>query len=115
MFKVAKCEWPPSYCAVTGRSDDEWYIDTMNNIPQIQPHIYVSKGGVENLVRVAGGYVPQEQYDEVKAQLEQAQGILAELEEENDRLASFADAIDVLESKDFTARKKVGRPKRVAA
>jgi hypothetical protein len=111
MFKVDKCEWPPSYCAVTGRSDAEWYIDTMNNIPIIQPHIYVSNIGLRELVRTAGGYVPQSDFDSLRADLEAAEQRIEDLEAENNDLARFQDAIDTIESRDFRARKKVGRPK----
>lgn len=69
--------------------------------------IYLSVSAVEDLAAQIG-LVPVETGEARVAELEaQVELLLAELEDER-RVNS---AIDVLESRDFTARRKAGRPK----
>lgn len=102
----------PHHCAVIphlGANHPDGYIDSGNEITAIDPHIYVSVVAVREMARVIGDPSREEHADalarieRLEQELEATKNALAEA----DRLV---EAIDVIESRDFRARKKPGRP-----
>lgn len=89
------------------------WIDTGSELPGFDNHVYLSSLAVEEAARLLGFVSAGEhralrlECDELRSRVEQLE---VELVEKNRHL----DAIDLLESKGFTARKKPGRPKREA-
>lgn len=112
MRRVDQAEIRPHYCAVLphlGQAHRKGYFDTGNEVTAIDPHIYVSVEAVEVMARELGWVGPEEH----AAVLDRVAALEAELAQEQARageLQATFDAIDVLESKGFRARKKPGRP-----
>ena len=102
-------------CAVIPfiRTDPHGFIDTRNVTLRQDQHIYVSykalvaMGQMYGMVEEDEAEALRAHIDDLKCQLEQAQEDLKEYDQR-------FDAIDSLESAGFTARKKTGRPKKVA-
>lgn len=110
MRLVEAAEFFPSACAVTGRGDGP-FVDFQASAPWVDPHVYVR----QDVVREAGkllGLVEASELEKAEARIAELEGQVASLNEENLELSRFAEAVDVLESKDFRARKKPGRPKK---
>lgn len=106
----------PSQCAVlpyVGASRTDQWVDTGAEIiagPKDR-HVYVSDIAVFEMARLFGWVGP--------GAMQVAERRVTELEREMDVLKAqlaeaerYAEAIDLLESKGYTARKKVGRPRR---
>jgi hypothetical protein len=104
----------PHRCAVIpyiGPTSGHRFVDTGMDIDDWH-HVYVSEPAVRQMAELVG-MVPR---GEVKARDTR----IAELEEQVGRLVAavetaerFRQAVDVIESADFRARKKAGRPKEV--
>lgn len=103
----------PMKCAVSARTQGP-FVDTgcEDDYGQL---IYLHV----DVARQAGGLAGMGDVKELEGLLEEARSRIAELEAEIEEVAAerdeavrFLDAIDVLESKDFRARKKTGRPKK---
>lgn len=73
--------------------------------------MYVSVQYAMELGRAAGLVDPGD-VDAARGELEAARARIVELEDELSVADSVIDAIDVIESRDFRARRKPGRPKR---
>lgn len=108
-IRVERPIFEPHRCTVLGKGDDPVGWVDCGNLPTVKPDPrgYVSHGGVLTAARLFGYDIPalvdaRDERDQLKAELEQAQARVAELEER------FS-AIDVLASADFVARKKPGR------
>jgi hypothetical protein len=109
----------PQRCAVIPyigpATRDARFIDTGNrHTDGFADHVYISEPAVREMARMLGmpdrGEFRQmrRERDQLAAELEQAREELVEFER-------VQQAIDVLESKDFRARRKPGRPKQEAA
>lgn len=101
----------PAKCVVLGKADDPVGWIDLGNIASVQPdpRAYLSHGGLLTAARLFDYDIPAlvelpGRIAELEAELEQAQ---AELELER----QFHQAVDVIESADFRARRKPGRPK----
>lgn len=104
----------PFSCAIVpgrgvGQETDGW-IDTLNELPGWDQHVYLSAAGARNVAKFLGWHPP-----EALVELEEKLGQLqAELDLRERELADqdvVLQAIDTLESAEFRARKKAGRPK----
>jgi hypothetical protein len=104
-------EVPPHGCVLSGLSTGP-FIDTgvdIRPVPFGTPHAYIQLDIAREIGRTAGMVeettldIMRKQNLELAAQLERAEQELSDLE------SSFQ-AIDHLESKGYTARKKAGRP-----
>ena len=113
---VERADIRPMRCAVCpsiGQSHLEGFIDTgAEMLPAaVEQRVYVSVAAVRELNRVLGWPTPtahealQAERDELAKRLEDAETDLKETQQ-------FMDAIDVIESRDFRARRKPGRPKK---
>lgn len=96
-------------CAVIPyMGSDEWFVDTGMVLVGIDKHVFVSKTACEELGKFAG-FVPAAVLD---AAAEANVGLLARIEQLEAELAdaeAVVSAIDVIESRDFRARKRPGR------
>jgi hypothetical protein len=108
-IRVERPIFEPHRCMVLGKGDDPVGWVDCGNVPSVKPdpRAYVSHGGVLTAARLFGYDIPAllEQARDlgvVRAELEQAQAEVAHLQEQ-------FDAIDVLASEGFRARKKPGR------
>lgn len=105
-----EAEFFPSACAVTGRGDGP-FVDFQAHAPWIDPHVYIR----QDVVREAGkllGMVEGSELDEARAEIARLEDKVSELDNEVRELGRFVDAVDVLESREFRARKKPGRPRK---
>lgn len=116
MRKVDRCVQRPLHCAVfptLGAGHAKGYYDVNVNLPGpgiYENRVYVSVEAVEALARKEGWLEPAEQArlnNEVEGLARQLEQCRAELTEARRQL----EAIDVIESADFRARKRAGRPK----
>jgi hypothetical protein len=108
----------PQRCAVIpyiGPSRGCRFIDTeMHLTDGFADRVYVSEPAVKEMARQLG--MPDK--GEFRQVLEERDRLLSQLEQAREELVEFErvqQAIDVLESKDFRARRKPGRPKQEAA
>lgn len=100
---VDRCEMPPGHCIATMSHDDpKGFVDTLLTPALVDPRVYLSVSYIEEMARKLGMEYPpsQEQVDEV-----------LELKEQLKEAERQLQAIDVMESAGFVARKKPGRPK----
>ena len=98
-------ELPPGYCIATMRTEDrKGFVDTLLTPAVIDPLVYLSVSYIEEVARALGMEYPEgktEDVDDLKRQLEEAEKALQ--------------AIDVMESAGFTARKKRTPAKKTSA
>lgn len=102
----------PHKCVVLSKGDDpNGWIDC-GNLPfnQPDPRVYVSYGGVRTLALMCGWTAP-EHVTERDQRIAELQDENRRLTAENGSLRERQEAIDVLASAGFVARKKPGRPK----
>lgn len=104
----------PHQCFVfpsLGAAHPKGYIDTGNELTCIDPHSYISVEAVEQCAQFIG-YPTREEHADALATVERLE---QELESTKNALAEadrLVEAIDVIESRDFRARKKTGRPRK---
>jgi hypothetical protein len=103
----------PSRCAVLpqiGGNHPRGYIDTQGEFVSSgkDQHVYVSVVAVEEMARKLGWHSP-ETVDELERTLEGYKHRVAQLEAEVEDLNKDFDAIEQLQSRGYTARKKPGR------
>lgn len=101
----------PNQCVVypqLGSNHAEGYFDTGNELPAIDPHIYVSVAAAKEMARELG-YVSGEDHAELIAELEAVRSDLDDALGQIGELDTVIDAIDTLESAEFRARKRPGR------
>lgn len=117
MRVVPKLEFYPSHCVVFPQisHDPDGFVDTGNTLPYVEPRVGISLTACRALGEKAGmvsGDVHQKALDEVERLSDELALAHAELAETQ----AFQDAIDVIESKEFRARRKPGpkRPKPAA-
>lgn len=112
---VDKAPGKPGTCAVFpqfGGQHVRGYIATGTVLPGWDPEIVISVQAVEEMVRQLGWPTVQEHADAV-AELERALARVEHLEADLTEANRIVDAIDAIESADFRARKKAGRPKKI--
>ena len=91
-------EFPPGHCIATMRTEDrKGFVDTLLTPPVVDPRVYLSVTYIEAVARSLGMEYPEgerkdDDVEELKRQLDEAEKALQ--------------AIDVMESAGFTARKK---------
>lgn len=105
----------PHRCAIVpfiGQTHPEGFIDTGTDY--WGERVYLSVVGVKECAKLIG-WVPHRQLELAVRDLNTERERVAELEAERDALQARLDAIDVIESDGFRARKKPGRPKREEA
>lgn len=110
--KVDRAIAKPNHCAVyphLGQAHEKGYWDTGNEIPSLDPHVYVSVVAVEELARRQGWASPDE-HRVAEGQRDAALGRVESLERELEEAHRTIQAIDYLGSRDFIARRKTGRP-----
>jgi hypothetical protein len=110
---VEKCRWAPQTCVITSRGDEAIgpFVDTGVNFQTLEGRIYVSKAGFDKLAPLFGAPTHSEA-EALRAEVARLEDLVAQLDNENLELSRFADSIDFIESRDFRARKKTGRPKK---
>lgn len=105
----------PNRCAIIpfiGQSHPEGFIDTGTDY--WGERVYLSVVGVKECAKLIG-WVPRQQLQHAVRDLNAERDRSKELEAERDALQARLDAIDVIESEGFRARKKPGRPKKEEA
>lgn len=110
---VDEALFAPHICSVTGLPDSPLF-DTGTNMPTLRGRVYIGAKGAE-IVSKALGYPTLIEWAQTKDDLSEALKELQELRDENKELGHAIDAIDLLESRGFTNRKKMGRPKKIEA
>lgn len=107
--RVDRPVFSPHTCVVLGKGDDpRGWLDLGNvRTSQPDPRAYLSHGGVLTAAKEFGYdlLALQQEADravQLERELEQARAEISELEQ-------FAQAIDVIESREFRARRKPGR------
>ena len=108
---VDEAIFAPHMCSLTGSSEGPLF-DTGTNMPTMEGRVYVGKRGMETLAQ-AFGYPTLSEWQRTKDELEGLSSEVELLKNENQELSRSVDAIDLLESHGFSARKKTGRPKKV--
>lgn len=105
----------PSRCAVLPSipgTHPEGFIDTGSELPgkgdQWDCHVYVSVVALRELNRVMGWH--PEQVEVLEARVAELEHQLTETENRLTEADAVLDSIDALESRDFRARRKTGRP-----
>lgn len=106
-------DMPPGQCIASLRSDDpEGFIDTRLTPSLDGDHrIYVSVGWVKEMAGKLG-MRSREEYEALEREVELLEQRVFEVEDELAQVDAVVDAIDVIESRDFRARRKPGRKPR---
>jgi hypothetical protein len=111
---VQRAVTKPMHCAVLpfiGQTHERGFIDTGSELPGFDNHVYISVVAAEEMARMVG-FIPGKERTRVQAELDQALARVTELERDLSEAERHLEAVDLLESRGFTARKKPGRPKR---
>ncbi len=106
----------PSRCAVIpflGATYDGGFVDTGSEMAAgaRDQHVYVSVAAVEQMAALIG-WTPPADVGQLRADLDEAAAAVLRLEGELAEADQLVRAIDTLESADFRARKKTGRPRK---
>ena len=107
---VARPLFEPHHCSFTLRSEDPEGFFQGRNLTGPADVAYISASRVRTYAE-ALGYSAPDTHAAVVAELEQERARTADLEQRAEKLQAQLDAIDVLASAGFQARKKPGRPK----
>lgn len=111
MQLVPKPAHRPHVCALTLRGDDpEGFFTTNTEIRELDPVAYVSVAAVRMMADRLG-YLHPDEAEGIAQALEQREHRVQQLEQEVQELNRDFEAIDLLESRGYSARKKAGRPK----
>jgi hypothetical protein len=102
---------PPPYakCAVTGFGDGP-FIDFGVRMNAIDPNVLIQVDVAKDVGRFVG-MVTQEDHELVVEERDLLANKVADLKGEVEELEKFKASVDFIASKDFTARRKPGRPK----
>lgn len=104
----------PHHCFVfphLGANHAKGFIDTGNDLTCIDPHAYLSIEAVEQCAQFIG-YPTREEHAAAVDRVAVLEAELAQVRAALDEADRVIEAIDVIESRDFRARKKAGRPPR---
>ena len=108
----------PSRCAVIpsiAGTHPDGFIDTGSEMPgkgdRWDDHVYVSVVALREMVRLMG-WPTVEEHSEMVGEIDGLRSELAETQAALERAETVLDSIDALESADFRARRKTGRPKK---
>lgn len=113
MHLVEKALARPMRCAVLPyQHDDPRGFWDCGVLPGLDPHVYVSQAALGELAARAG-FVRPDEHRLVVGELERANRRVAQLEDEIADLNRDFEAIDLLESRGYRARRKPGRKKEV--
>ena len=107
----------PNHCVVMphmGAHHERGYVDTGAICYGVDPHIVISVIAAEEIGAVIG-MVPREDHTQLQAEAEQLRLQVAELQEKLDGEEAFRRAVDVIESADYRARRRQGRPNKPKA
>lgn len=108
---VERAELAPAQCAFT-KSMNGPFVDLLRDFDfDHQGRVYIRVEFVKDLGRLVG-MVDVAELDAVLGQVERLEGQVAELEGELEESRRFRDALDVIESEGFRARRKPGRPRK---
>lgn len=113
---VAKAQQRPNCCCVfphIGSAQPEGYFQTGSTLPgpgAWDHEVYVSVVAVKEMARELG-WISDPEAGVLRDEIAQLQSDLAEVTERADAAEAVVDAIDVIESAEFKARKRAGRPK----
>jgi hypothetical protein len=101
---VDRCELPPGHCIATMSDQDaRGFVDTLLTPALVDPRVYLSVSYIEEVARKLGmEYEAEGKIAGLEARVEELE---LELSEADKRI----EAIDVMESAGFTARKRPGR------
>jgi hypothetical protein len=108
---VERAEIRPSRCAVfpqIGGNHPKGFFDTGSEMPGFDNHVYVSIEAVEQMALKRGWSSPED-VKAMRTEFETLERECERLREENADLNREFEAIDVLASRGFVARKKPGR------
>jgi hypothetical protein len=116
MNKVAKALMAPHHCAVNPHLGSEprgglW--DTGHDLQGPGSHlhrVYVASSTVEDLAR-RDGWISKDEAQHLRQHIASLVRELGDAKAKLEGAQAKLDAIDVIESEGFTARKKAGRPK----
>ncbi len=107
---VAEALWPPHKCIVSGVSED--LIDMGVESPYVDPHIYLFKGMLRDVTRDLCDMVDGQKYRDLERLCEELTQENAQLQSDLERSDAVLDAVDVLESREFRARRRPGPTKK---
>jgi len=110
MRRVARPEHGPHVCSFTLKGEDPEGFFTTNTVIRWgrDPVAYIAVSAVRQAARELG-MVSSDEHGLVVGELERANRRVAQLEDEVAEMNRDFEAIDLLQSKGFTARKKPGR------
>jgi hypothetical protein len=94
-----------------GGDHEEGFLDTGNELPGWDDRVYVSIVAVREMAKRIQ-WVPPEEHAEAQAKVGALELEVERLTEELNASESVFDAIDLLESQGYRARKRPGRPKK---
>lgn len=114
---VATAAIRPHRCAVIpyiGAGHERGYFDAGSELDGFDNHVYISVVAAEQMAGMLGWASPHERAALIQ-EVEDLRRDRARLEDENSDLNRDFEAIDLLASKGFQARKKQGRPRKEEA
>lgn len=117
MRLVDKPHLRPHRCAAVpfiGQTADCRWVDTGQSLGFDDDRVYLSEPAIVDAAKLLG-HPSVEEYTAVVHERDRLFARVTELEDELTEASRMVDAIDVIESADFRARKKAGRPKKPAA
>jgi hypothetical protein len=108
-----KPHFSPHRCAaipfIGQTNPDTRWIDTGQELDR--EHVYLSDHAIREAIRLLDWATPEE-HDALKRQTAELAHRVMELEEQLTEMEGVVGAIDVIESADFRARRRAGRPKK---
>lgn len=114
MRLVESAERLPHHCMVypqLGQCQREGYVDTGSTVTVMDPRVYISVCAVKDMAALIG--LPRvEEFEAVVGERDRLARELEECRAALDSAERLVEAVDVLESRDFRARKKPGRPRK---
>lgn len=111
---VELAQYAPAKCLVTGSwaEPEHPLIDFEAHSPHVDPRIYLAPALVHDVAIELLGMVDGKALEAAQVRNAELQTRLAEVEAERDEAVRITNAIDAIESADFRARKKTGRPRK---
>ncbi len=104
VIRPMKCVFYPQI----GHDHPKGYVDTGMDMLGVDPHAYISIQAIEDIATYLGYLAPAEN-ERMCSDLASAHEEIIKLEQEIKEADEVINAIDVIESREFRARKKPGR------